>query len=60
MRNNLRHRTFLYLFSINFLSGYRGDFDEAAVVDGAVPAMIYRRIIVSLPCPVLSEMVYTI
>jgi len=45
---------FIFLF-YQFFIGIPHDFDEAAVVDGATPAMIYRRIIVPLSRPVFAS-----
>lgn len=45
---------FIFLF-YQFFIGIPRDFDEAAVVDGATPAMIYRRIIVPLSRPVFAS-----
>ena len=45
---------FIFLF-YQFFIGIPHDFDEAAVVDGASPSMIYSRIIVPLSRPVFAS-----
>ncbi len=45
---------FIFLF-YQFFIGIPYDFDEAAVVDGATPSMIYSRIIVPLSRPVFAS-----